>query len=242
MPTCSRRLPAPRCAPSGQPCQGDGDCASVTNGTVTCAGGTRTLACSYGWGDCNGKGDCATNVLTTASNCGTCGTPCSAYCVNGTCNDRQIVATGDDHVCAVLADGSVWCWGDDVSGQLGDAPTPGKNPVPKKVAGLPVGAICDRRRDDEHLRDPQGRHALVLRGDNPYRRAGSRRYEPRHAGARSRSPRSRTRSAKWPWARTTSARFRVRTCTAGETAGTGRSATGRCFPCRPRHKVLSSAP
>lgn len=30
------------------------------------------------------------------------------------------VATGDSHSCAVLADGSVWCWGSDRYGQLGD--------------------------------------------------------------------------------------------------------------------------
>jgi alpha-tubulin suppressor-like RCC1 family protein len=37
----------------------------------------------------------------------------------GTRSDWRAVDAGDTHVCAVAADGTLWCWGHDDEGQLG---------------------------------------------------------------------------------------------------------------------------
>jgi hypothetical protein len=50
------------------------------------------------------------------------------------------VACGRGHTCAALEDGSVWCWGANDAGQLGDGTTEGRT-LPVEVSGLdPAGA------------------------------------------------------------------------------------------------------
>ena len=48
------------------------------------------------------------------------------------------VSAGGAHTCAVLADGSVWCWGSDDAGRLGDGivEEPLLDPVPSRVVGI----------------------------------------------------------------------------------------------------------
>jgi alpha-tubulin suppressor-like RCC1 family protein len=47
------------------------------------------------------------------------------------------IATGDRHTCSLLADGSVWCWGANDSGQLGNGTMSLEpNPTPARVEGL----------------------------------------------------------------------------------------------------------
>lgn len=52
----------------------------------------------------------------------------------------QIAARGGAHACALLEDGSVWCWGSNVSGQLGTGGNAGSIPpfaaAPRAVAGV----------------------------------------------------------------------------------------------------------
>lgn len=104
----------------GKACVTTGDCQTASNGSVACVGGKCTLSCPAGWDDCLGVGDCTTDLNTTAAHCGACDTACSAHCVAGTCNDPIAVAAGSDFTCAILGDASVWCWGDNSVGQLGD--------------------------------------------------------------------------------------------------------------------------
>jgi alpha-tubulin suppressor-like RCC1 family protein len=54
----------------------------------------------------------------------------------GFLGDVVAVAPGFRHVCARKTDGSVWCWGKNDRGQLGDG-TKIDNPYPVKVTGLP---------------------------------------------------------------------------------------------------------
>ena len=54
----------------------------------------------------------------------------------GVLSDVVAVAPGLRHVCARKADSTVWCWGKNDRGQLGDGTTV-DSPFPVKVTGLP---------------------------------------------------------------------------------------------------------
>ncbi len=150
----------PACVP-GKKCLAPGDCAAVTNGTDACTSNTCTLTCATGWADCDNKGDCNTNLNTTLTSCGSCTNACSAYCVSGACNDPVAVSAGTLTTCAILMDGSVWCWGYDHDGEIGDGLTTDSQ-VPKKITTLPKPATAVSVGDFERLRDPQRQVAVVL--------------------------------------------------------------------------------
>lgn len=46
------------------------------------------------------------------------------------------VAAGDRNSCALRKDGTVWCWGSNDTGELGDGNAPTDSPVPVEVSGL----------------------------------------------------------------------------------------------------------
>jgi hypothetical protein len=56
----------------------------------------------------------------------------------GTLDDATAIACARNHACAVRADSSVWCWGNDGFEQLGNGlgTTPSDNPTPIRVVGL----------------------------------------------------------------------------------------------------------
>jgi alpha-tubulin suppressor-like RCC1 family protein len=58
------------------------------------------------------------------------------------------IALGYDHSCALLDDGTAWCWGDDAFGQLGDAPTSTPRAIPAALAS-PTGIASMSAGDDE---------------------------------------------------------------------------------------------
>jgi alpha-tubulin suppressor-like RCC1 family protein len=61
--------------------------------------------------------------------------------VAGLGNGIVSVAAGFFHACALTAAGEVWCWGENISGELGDGTNAG-SPEPVKVTGLEGGALA----------------------------------------------------------------------------------------------------
>lgn len=55
----------------------------------------------------------------------------------GTASRVQAVAAGGQHSIALLMDGTVWAWGDNSQGQLGNGLAPADSPLPVQVTGLP---------------------------------------------------------------------------------------------------------
>lgn len=58
--------------------------------------------------------------------------------VSGLTSGVQAIAVGERHSCALVAGGSVRCWGDNLFGQLGDGSTTDRN-APTQVSGLNSG-------------------------------------------------------------------------------------------------------
>jgi alpha-tubulin suppressor-like RCC1 family protein len=72
----------------------------------------------------------------------------------------KAITAGYYHSCALLADGTVWCWGDNSKGQLGQSADGGAQapaPAPKQVMGLPMGITQV---------EAGGWHTCVLAGGN----------------------------------------------------------------------------
>lgn len=83
-------------------------------------------------------GDCV-DPTTDPAHCGDCDDACDAgyECRESTCIDPAVeVAAGPAHTCVRRASGSVWCWGSNTSGQLGDG-TVVDRPSPVRVVDLP---------------------------------------------------------------------------------------------------------
>ena len=79
------------------------------------------------------------------------------------------LSPGGHHVCALKADGSVVCWGENASGQLGNGSTQYSN-TPVAVAGLSnVTALSSGRHHSCAL---QANGTLMCWGDNGYGQLG----------------------------------------------------------------------
>jgi alpha-tubulin suppressor-like RCC1 family protein len=82
------------------------------------------------------------------------GTPCGCTetdeCKQGECvTSRPVrkVIVGKNHTCAILDDISLWCWGDDRTGQLGNGEQSGDQPAPTLVGGDGAWAQGDAGAD-----------------------------------------------------------------------------------------------
>lgn len=78
----------------------------------------------------------------------------------GTLTDIDVVAAGENHACGLRSDDTVWCWGDNANGQLGDNSTsdrqtpvqvvgPGGPSILSSVVSIAAGAdhTCAARSD-----------------------------------------------------------------------------------------------
>jgi alpha-tubulin suppressor-like RCC1 family protein len=113
------------CVPSDDGGMGPGD-----------MGGAADMSGDGGKGSCGGLDD----VCCAGSMCNS-----GLSCVGGACiGCVTSVATGDAHTCALKADGSLWCWGKNDKGQLGNGTT-NDALAPSRVvdsSGLPfMGAV-----------------------------------------------------------------------------------------------------
>ena len=120
----------------------EGDAGDLPDAGTDALPDVLTDACA----DTTCEGACV-DTLSDAANCGGCGVICGQgfTCDAGVCGDHiDEISAGANHGCVLLHDGSIWCWGNDSSGQLGipaasDETCEGAflcHPAPIKVPGL----------------------------------------------------------------------------------------------------------
>jgi alpha-tubulin suppressor-like RCC1 family protein len=95
----------------------------------TCA--LSTAGAVYCWGN-NSNGRLGDGTTTTRL---------SPVLVDGLTSGVVAIAVGSSHSCALKTDGSVWCWGQNSTGALGDGTTTGR-PSPVAVASLGSGVAA----------------------------------------------------------------------------------------------------
>jgi alpha-tubulin suppressor-like RCC1 family protein len=120
----------------GISCGSDYTCAWKSNGTVLC------------WG-VNDMGQLGSATTSTVSGTPGSSVPVAVSSFRPAGTTVTSLAAGVAHTCALLSDGSVWCWGSDQSQQLGTVPTTSVNgnamstTTPLRVSGVsaPGGAL-----------------------------------------------------------------------------------------------------
>jgi alpha-tubulin suppressor-like RCC1 family protein len=146
---------------SSSHCGGCGKPCNLANATPSCTAGTCTVgSCNAGFGNCdnNDANGCETNLSGDNNHCGMCGKVCGMgeSCIGGACVAcASQVALGAYHTCARKVDGSLWCWGLNDSGQLGDGTTVNKSsPAQVTALGTTVAEValgerhtCARKTD-----------------------------------------------------------------------------------------------
>jgi alpha-tubulin suppressor-like RCC1 family protein len=121
-------------------------------------------------GKCGGPDGCGgtcPNGCVSPQTCGGGGTPnvCGAPCV------RQ-VAGGGFHTCAVKHDGTLWCWGYNFSGQVGNGTPPSTTPIRQPVQISKVGTtVVEVAAGDRHTCARKQDGTLWCWGDSFYGQA-----------------------------------------------------------------------
>lgn len=107
--------------------EADADCGAVANGRPDCVAGACLNLCDSGFADCGSGSGCET-MLGTPTHCTGCGVGCGWSCRTDAtgCTDPTSLSMsplGPQTTCAVRAGGSLACWGDNNSGEVGDGTT-----------------------------------------------------------------------------------------------------------------------
>lgn len=98
-------------------------------------------ACPYGFSECDGDEatPCETETASSPDHCGRCGHVCpkGLFCGAGSCREgREVVAIDASSLamCALTAEGSVWCWGWNRDGLLLGVASPNEyEAVPQRL-------------------------------------------------------------------------------------------------------------
>jgi alpha-tubulin suppressor-like RCC1 family protein len=142
------------------------DCALLTDGTVEC------------WGD-NSSGELGAGTMTGPQTCFD-GSPCSAtpVAVSGL-SGVTALAAGGSQTCALLAGGTVECWGDNAYGELGEGTSTGPqrcveefacSTAPVAVPGL--SGVTALAAGAEHTCALLSAGTVVCWGDNTFGELG----------------------------------------------------------------------
>jgi alpha-tubulin suppressor-like RCC1 family protein len=126
----------PQCSTPAS-CPGGGPCVTTqcNGGVCELADSSAGTACNEGSDGkvCDGAGHCVACTMNAE-----CGGVCTAA---GACNDPVSVSGGYLGTWAILQDGSVWGWGDNSKGEIGDG-TMTQRLVPTQVTALPLPALA----------------------------------------------------------------------------------------------------
>ena len=129
-----------------------GACVGDQNGP--CAGSCdpdNRVSCTYPTAVCK-PGTCTAGTATLPATCalGTCGASSTQACIQGcdrnSCLGVKQMAGGYNHICAVMTDGTVRCWGENDAGECGQTPAgevTSPTPVPGLVGVTQVAATFD---------------------------------------------------------------------------------------------------
>lgn len=163
----------------GGACSTPSDCPGGEHGNATCEEGTCGFACAQGFADCDSTVGCETATTEDRNNCGGCGVTCGAFCEASSCNDPIAVATGYRHTCALLSDGSVWCWGANNEGQLGDGTLedrhlPTRVTLPEPAVEIAAGGIKPQAdiAETAHTCAVLANHSMMCWGSNIWSQLG----------------------------------------------------------------------
>ncbi|MEO7113374.1 MAG: hypothetical protein ABI183_23245 [Polyangiaceae bacterium] len=123
-----------------------GDGSDSGSDAITSGDGSNLGDGSSGGDSCTGTTTCGADTCvdlqSDSNHCGTCDVACktsagtSFSCVKGICGNKVVqISAGQTQSCALLLDGTVWCWGSQASGQTGVISADG-TAAPQKISVL----------------------------------------------------------------------------------------------------------